>query len=492
MKCILNFPFPQASSCWDRDRERNMYKEKTTCWPPHSGLVKSNSSHVDGGVALDQGSPLQRTLSTTGAPCPEDTAPKNPPKTKASFSSITITARRVPQTAGVPSQECPEPGCSTQARGPVSQAGGLMTQARNPVGQAGDLLTQTKGSVAQAGDLLTKASEAHPAPAMSSTQTATPLRIAASSDCEPVVLRKKPVVIKVTEYQETYRPGERAAASKPAEFRHSYSGGDHNMDALCGFPGQLQDTGARSVQSCAHLDRPASSTNSFLFLDKSLSVSLPKPESRREVHRSTLCLYLSGAAPEAGSDGPRRPLSCSGGFANPKPAPAELVTPGLKRWNLMLPGKSDPSDVSDGPSGSNARTCVLKAPLGDARQLRPETTGHGGKPAEEACPRPGDFETRLPVCSQPRGKRSYGTLLTPTDAVKCSFQKPLISIPEGTEWPCKRVRQREREQERASERTRGIGSLQIYHAFLAYHKPSFFMLYCALMFFSCIGNGIML
>ncbi|XP_061084704.1 uncharacterized protein LOC133118608 [Conger conger] len=444
----------QASSCWNRDRERNMYEEKTTCWPPHSGLVQSNNSLVDGGVALYQGSLPQRMSSASGSPCSKDTDPKNQPKT--SFSSITITARRVPQTAGALSQEGPEPGFSTQARGPVTLGGDLLTQARSPGSQAGDLLTQTRVPVAQVGGLKTKASEAHPAPAGSSIQILTPLRTVAGGEHEPVVFRKKPVAIKVTEYQQSFHPGERAAASRPPVFRHSYSGHDHNTDAL-GFPGRLQDPRAQSVRSCAHLDLPARPTNSVLYLDKSLSVSLQEPESRREVHRSTLSLYLCGVAPEEASDGPRRSLSCSGRFVNPNTAPAELSAPGLK-----LPGKSDPSNVSDKPSRPNAHSCVLKPSLGDTRscvlkpslrdtrscvlkpslgdtrscvlkpslvdvrsyvlkpslrdapscvlksslgdvhQLRPETDRHGGEPGEEARHLSGDFEMRHPVCNQPR------------------------------------------------------------------------------------------
>ncbi|XP_064173272.1 uncharacterized protein LOC135244704 isoform X1 [Anguilla rostrata] len=366
----------QTPSCWnasDRDGERNMYEEKRTRWPPRSGFVQSNGSHADGGVAHPRGSPLHRTAS---APCPEDSDPKNPPKTNSSFSSITITARRVPQPASVPCRDGPDPGRLTQAWGSVTKARGPLAQTWSSVSQA---RVQADGTV-------TQAPEAHPTPAGSSTRTPapTPLRAVASGDHEPVVLRKKPVILKVTECQQAYREGEGPAVTRPPEFRHSYSEGDLKRDAPFRSRGRPRDPSR---------DVPAGrSSSSVLYLDKSLSLSLEEPEDRRQVHRSTLSLYLSGTAPpapEEGSTGPRRAPSFSGLFGRPDPAPpAELSAPALKRWNLWPPGKSEPGTASDGPPESNTRT-GSSPPLGDARQST------------------GDFEMRLPVCSQPRERVAH-------------------------------------------------------------------------------------
>ncbi|KAG5830890.1 hypothetical protein ANANG_G00297990 [Anguilla anguilla] len=163
----------QTPRCWnasDRDGERNMYEEKRTRWPPRSGFVQSNGSHADGGVAHPRGSPLHRTAS---APCPEDSDPKNPPKTNSSFSSITITARRVPQPASVPCRDGPDPGRLTQAWGSVTKARGPLAQAWGSISQTQGPLAQTWSSVSQArvqaDGTVTQAPEAHPTPAGSST-----------------------------------------------------------------------------------------------------------------------------------------------------------------------------------------------------------------------------------------------------------------------------------------------------------------------------------
>lgn len=369
-----------------------MYEEKRTCWTPRSGFAQSSSSRLDGGVGLYRGSLLPRTLSTPGPPCHGD------PDSKTSFSSVTITARRVPQTASVSSRDVPEDSV-TQARGPM-----------------------------------VRASKARPAPALSSTHT--PLYSVAGGDHEPVTLRKKPMIVKVTEYQQAYRQGDGAAAAGPPEFRHSYSEGDRNRDAhpvfqgrlrearfesvqSCFnldmptsptnsvFQGRLRETRADSVQSCSSLDLPSSSSNSVLYLDKSLSVSLQESETRRKVHRSTLSLYLSGAAPaaaEEGPDRPRRTRSASGRLVPPSLTPAELSACTLNRWDLEHPGKVDPVAMSDGPSGSDARSCSPTPLLRGERQSRLETARRAVKLDKEAHPRPAGFEAQLPVCSQPQGK----------------------------------------------------------------------------------------
>ncbi|KAJ8247976.1 hypothetical protein GJAV_G00236750 [Gymnothorax javanicus] len=369
----------QAWSCWnltDRDGQRSMYKEKRAYSTPPSASVESDSSHMDGGVASCRDSLLQRTVRTPGAPCPEDTESKNPLRKKMSFTSITITARKVPRTASATSQEESDTGGQNQARPAVSRAQSPIMQAKN------------------------RDSEAHPSPAARSTppQPCT----APNGDHEPVVLRKKPLIMKVTEVQQGYCSRERATTARPPEFRHSYSEGDHKREPLSGPQGGLQVPGAELLRSCTDLNRLSRASSTILFRDKSLSVSLEERSPRRAVHRSTLSLYVSGTTPPANNDG-----------SNQNPA--------QEHWNLRHPGKLSGRGAGDRTSDSH--TCRSAE-----RLLRGTPQASAVTPSQEGHPRRSDFNKRLPVCCQPQERLPHkgqgGAFLHGSDPVTADLKQP--------------------------------------------------------------------
>ncbi|KAG7462998.1 hypothetical protein MATL_G00190670 [Megalops atlanticus] len=302
---------------------------------------------------------------------------KTPPTMKAGFSSITITARRVSQAP----REGPGPDPAVQVDGHVTQPAGT-----------------------------------HPSPAQSATPTSSP------QDHAPVMRRRKATIIKVTEYRQTRCSGDKVAMTRPPEFRHSYSEGEGKADALSQFwiqdgLDQVGSSPRRSVHSYAHPEVPSGSMNSVLYLDKSLSVSLLEPESSREVHRSTLSLYLGGPSPTEGpaesrkrdeSDRPSRPRSCAGVFGDPDPGRAGTAGPALKQWCLSLPVKSNQAHTSNSTSSLNPRACSPGLPPAGTWRPSTEAVGRRGNANDRACPSLTDLSKERPACGNPQGHAAHG------------------------------------------------------------------------------------
>ncbi|XP_015202551.2 (E2-independent) E3 ubiquitin-conjugating enzyme FATS isoform X1 [Lepisosteus oculatus] len=244
---------------------------------------------------------------------------KGLPKMKAGFSSITITTRRVEQLPNTSSQ------------------------------QDTSTLTQTE------------VNDGQPA------STATLDGLLVDRNCKPVIRRRKATIIKVTEYRQSYTEGERIRRVKPLEFRHSYAEGENkenvsshlwqSKDSLSSLPQGL-------VRSCAHLEVPAESANSVLYLEKFRSISLPKPENDREeeVHRSALSLYLSRTSPKADQAemgggqneerlGPKNGLWCPGLNKNTEASLHWITSPELQEQEPTLPKNSNGVDTAE--SGSH-------------------------------------------------------------------------------------------------------------------------------------------
>ncbi|XP_036403077.1 (E2-independent) E3 ubiquitin-conjugating enzyme FATS-like [Megalops cyprinoides] len=349
-----------------------------------SGEIQTNGSQRVGASGQNRSRLLFRTVSfpepiNAGALDTPTADIKTPPTMKAGFSSITITARRVPQAP----REGPVPDPAAQVDGHVTQPAGTQ-----------------------------------PSPAQDATPTSSP------QDHAPVVRRRKATIIKVTEYQQTRCSGDKVAMVRPPEFRHSYSEGEGKGDALSQFwiQGGLDQVGSsprRSVRSCAHLEVPSGSMNSVLYLDKSLSVSLLEPESSREVHRSTLSLYLGGSSPTEGpaesrkrgeSERPRRPRSCAGVFGDPDPGRGATTGPALKQWCLSLPVKSNQVHTSNSTSSLNLLSCSPGLPPAGTWSPSTEAAGRHGTANDRVCPSLTDLSKERPACGNPQGHAAHGGL----------------------------------------------------------------------------------
>lgn len=127
----------------------------------------------------------------------------------------------------------------------------------------------------------------------------------ASSSLPDLCRQNSPAIVKATELRQSFStadevvmrgPGRRRGAP-PLEHRHSFTEVDRNRaDVEDSFaPSSSQS----SYRSCVHLNVPLRSASTFVFLDKSLSISLLELEARRAtqptLHRSTLSLCLAGS-----------------------------------------------------------------------------------------------------------------------------------------------------------------------------------------------------
>ncbi|MGH0144513.1 UNVERIFIED_CONTAM: hypothetical protein FKN15_046654 [Acipenser sinensis] len=129
--------------------------------------------------------------------------------------------------------------------------------------------------------------------------------------CKPVLRNRKATIIKVTEYRHRYSYTESGRKARVPEHRHSYTEGENKENAyshLC-EEGDRRGSSASSsqglVRSSTHYKVPPESANSVLHLDKSLSISIHKPERSTvpQVHRSALSLFLNSSSPKETLDG---------------------------------------------------------------------------------------------------------------------------------------------------------------------------------------------
>ncbi|KAJ8404830.1 hypothetical protein AAFF_G00332170 [Aldrovandia affinis] len=246
-------------------------------------------------------SPLQRRISAPVPSC--TTAPpadaETPPKKRAGFSSITISAQRVPQSQTAPS---------------------------NP------------GTAAQSGE-----------------ERSPPVNHA----CTPGVRMRRASVIKVTEMgRRSSCAGETGPGVRPPQFRHSYTEGEDKENALSRlFLQGRRETGFSLLQSpaqpCAHTDMPVQP-------GKSRSVSLAEPAGGGDkIYRSTLSLTLgspSSGERAAGNAGrPRRPLSFAGVFQHADPGLRGLPDPAVRRPSHGSLEKANIGRGSDAACNSNTR-----------------------------------------------------------------------------------------------------------------------------------------
>ncbi|XP_033887280.2 (E2-independent) E3 ubiquitin-conjugating enzyme FATS-like isoform X1 [Acipenser ruthenus] len=187
-------------------------------------------------------------------------------KMRPGFSSITIAARRVTTPASRPPETTPD-SCLKHTEGAL------------PLNAVDPVVTVDRPSIGR--------------------------------HCKPVLRNRKATIIKVTEYRHRYSYTESGRKARVPEHRHSYTEGENKENAYSHLreEGDRRGSSASSsqglVRSSTHYKVPAESANAVLYLDKSLSFSIHKPERNTvpQVHRSALSLYLNSSSPKETLDG---------------------------------------------------------------------------------------------------------------------------------------------------------------------------------------------
>lgn len=365
----------------------------------------AHSNDVPSGTKLESCGtrPLRRTSS--GEPCravplphralsaPTPHAASQTPCTgtlvvpKTSFSSITISSRKVTRTSSLPGSSRPSsPG--EQAGYPASSA---YPQARpDPEPPSSNPVTlRRKATIVKVTEQ--RVTPGPPAPHLNGTQgPGTPPGM--NQGCETVVRRRKATIIKVTEHRESYSAGKRGSGSRPTEYRHSYTEGVYQENSFW-QQGSLETQEHPETPSNKHVECSPDGTNSSLNPNRATAVALRDPERGSTLHRSSVCLFVShpptGEAP-AGSIGRDRserprPLSCYANvFGNSEPGRETIGTQAAPRkWSTELPGGTQNGSVKDTSRGLHAGS-----PIGAG--IAPSKTG---QPVGET-PKPGGDNTK--------------------------------------------------------------------------------------------------
>ncbi|XP_076154948.1 (E2-independent) E3 ubiquitin-conjugating enzyme FATS [Alosa pseudoharengus] len=290
----------------------------------------------------------------------------NPARAKPGFSSITITSRKVTRSASLPesgTSSSPERPRSASPAGSMSRSAGCAAvplRRRAVVVKMTDSRVTTSSTTTGQGAGLQRS----PQTAFSAACSAVDLREAYSG--EPVVLRRKATIVKVTEESESYRlrpvPGEGQTRARRSEVRYSYTEG---------------------LQPMRYTSDPPSLTRGGAVGER----IVPK------LHRSTLSLHVTTAPctdPPGGervyagrSSGSRRPVSFHAGMCSHSQPALESFSdllprgerPGLPRKTDMAPSHLTSSKVSL-PAGPVRRD----AGHPEARTLRRAQELTQGKP----------------------------------------------------------------------------------------------------------------
>ncbi|XP_062331488.1 (E2-independent) E3 ubiquitin-conjugating enzyme FATS isoform X2 [Osmerus eperlanus] len=341
---------------------------------PISGGTQPNDHYSRTEPESNSKRPLHRT--TSGEPC-GTTAPThravsllNPhtlshtqtpsagtalvPKS-TSFSSITISSRKVTRTSSLPGSSRPSsPGeqpsfhsSSSRPRAPVP------SEPLSP-----DHTTLRQASIVKVAEH--RMNPCSPVVLLNGPQgprTSVSCEPQRGHSCEVVVRRRKATIIKVTEHRESYSAGQGGLGSRQAEYRHSYTEGVYRENSLW-QQGSLESPDHNETPFYKHLEHSPESTNSSSSPNRATTVYPREPESGSTLHRSTLCLYVSGSSTNNTSTEKvnrersvkaRRPVSCYAGmFGHSEPSPEMIGTQAPPRkWSVELPGEMHIDSVKD-------------------------------------------------------------------------------------------------------------------------------------------------
>ncbi|CAJ1080240.1 (E2-independent) E3 ubiquitin-conjugating enzyme FATS [Xyrichtys novacula] len=296
------------------------------------------------------------------------------PQSKTSFSSITISSRKVCRSASLPgsdtyknfphSCESPSPTPSDKSMDP------------NPR----QVTVQRKATIVKVTEQRVVSSPA------SNTQNAVTPPDSHASDT--VVQRRKATIIKVTERRESYTPSK--VGVRNPEFRHSFTEGlyKHNTSWSQG-----DNSGNNATPSYSNLDS-AKAPNSSVSPDSSTS----EPEkNNKALHRSTLNLFVSNppaieapapfeVSPRAvghRSDRPQRPQSCYGNvFGHSATSNNDVTKPVARKWSFGLPLETNINPANSDSGGFNSPQTAAKEP----GQLEADTFKPNGSEKDETLP----------------------------------------------------------------------------------------------------------
>ncbi|XP_030630742.1 disintegrin and metalloproteinase domain-containing protein 12-like [Chanos chanos] len=312
----------------------------------HSGIVPNSSSN--------------KTSEHKGTTVPEQSLNPAPssgdspvaPKVKTSITSITISSRKVTRSASLPNTRPPsqlgngDPDASTMPMSnPVDHpsSGSHVTARRKAV-----VVKVTEQRV-------TTNTKTQPAEATESFLTAAGYGSQTKeTKWEPVILRRKPAIVKMTQHEERFKRGTDGTKRRP-EFRHSYTEG--LWSSANSLPYESAPLGTAQ--------KPPEEELNFTFCQKRTPVNLAEQgvsqENKPKLHRSTLSLYFGSPSTKEGAldssntdewDMPRRPVSCYAGvFRHTEPSFDD--DPTLHYRSLELQQKTNIDPVSSAAHSSN-------------------------------------------------------------------------------------------------------------------------------------------
>lgn len=299
------------------------------------------------------------------------------PQSKASFSSITISSRKVSRSASLPGSDIPN--CShsaTQSRESPSPPRAHQSMEPN----SRQVTVQRKATIVKVTEQRMMSS-----PNLSTKRAGTPPN---NHALDTVVHRRKATIIKVTEHRESYNPAKVGSRTRHPEYRHSYTEGVYKENSMWS-PGNYSEH--NTVPSYHHLD----STEASYIPNTSTS----DPEKNGgTLHTSTLRLFVSNppaiAAPAPSelslkavgqrSDRPHRPLSCYGNvFGHTEPSKENVTQPAARKWSFGLPQETNINPVNSRSSFIRPGRAVKEAGQLVADTLKPNEDEKERLPSSE-------------------------------------------------------------------------------------------------------------
>lgn len=266
------------------------------------------------------------------------------PQSKAGFSSITISSKKVSRSASLPVTDIPTYNHSaTKSR--ESPSPPLAHQSMDP--NSRQVTVQRKATIVKVTEQRMMSS-----PNLSKKRAGTP---PSSHALDTVVHRRKATIIKVTEHRESYSPAKVGSGARHPEYRHSYTEGVYKENSMWS-PGNHSEHNAMS--SYHHLD---STERPYSAVAPNTSTS-DSEKNGGTLHTSTLRLIVSNppaiaAAPTHSefppravgqrSERPNRPLSCYGNvFGHTEPSKESVTQNAARKWSFELPQETNINPVN--------------------------------------------------------------------------------------------------------------------------------------------------
>ncbi|TKS89773.1 hypothetical protein D9C73_023901 [Collichthys lucidus] len=350
---------------------------------PHTPFQGTNSTET-----YKSYTPLYRTSSVqpvrATAPLSQSSAVTTIiPQNKASFSSITISSRKVCRSASLPGSDTSHSSQSSQSPSPTPPNNESMDP--NPR----QVTVQRKATIVKVTEQCMMASSAP------STERTPPV----SHDLDAVVHRRKATIIKVTEHRESYSPAKVESGIRNPEYRHSYTEGVYKENSMWSQGNHSEHNAAPSYHHLDSTKRP----NSAAVPNKSTSDA---ERNGGTLHRSTLSLFMSTppaiASPAPSevplralgrrSDTPHRPLSCYGNvFGHTEPSKEKVTQPAARKWSFGLPQETNINPVNSDSSFISPQTAVK-----ETGQLVGGTSEPNGHEKERLLPE--NAERRVSPC----------------------------------------------------------------------------------------------